>query len=387
MNNIEQFEKEFAAFAQAKHGFAFWKARVAEYAIMKAMGVGPGDEVIMPGYTCVMDVNPVMYLGAKPVYIDIEPVTYNIDASKIEEAITPNTKIIVAQHTYSYPCEMDEIMAIANKHNIPVLEDCCLAIGSTYKGKACGTFGVASYWSFQWNKPFTTGVGGMATTNDPELAKKIEHIMKTEMVKPKLKPCIMLALQRMVYRTVIYPRTTALVASVFRWLVKKRIISGSSSAGEYTPVMEDGYFCGMGSAQAKAGVAQLKKVKSNIAHRKNACKQYEALLRESGWDIPKIPDYLDTACVRFPLRVTNKQKAVDLAPGSGVEIGTWFECPLHPIETPMHLYGYKNGMCPEAEKACREVINLPTHPRASASTLQRTVSFVNRLKENNDTSN
>ena len=119
------------------------------YAILKALDVGDGDEVILPGYTCVMDVNPIKYLGAKPVYVDIDPITYNLDVSLLEETITPQTKVIVAQHTYGYPCEMDAIMAIAARHDLPVVEDCCLALGSKYKGKTCGTFGAAAYWSFQ----------------------------------------------------------------------------------------------------------------------------------------------------------------------------------------------------------------------------------------------
>jgi len=94
------------------------------YAILRAIGVGEGDEVILPGYTCVMDVNPIKYLGARPVYVDIEPVTYNMDVSLLEAKITPNTKVIVAQHTYGYPCEMDAIMDIASRHGVTVIEDC-----------------------------------------------------------------------------------------------------------------------------------------------------------------------------------------------------------------------------------------------------------------------
>ena len=154
------FERAFADWLGQGHAFAFWKGRVAMYAILKALGVGKADEVILPGYTCVMDVNPVKYLGATPVYVDIEPVTYNMDVRLLEARLTPRTKVIVAQHTYGYPCDMDAIMEIAARHGLPVVEDCCLALGSRYKGRRCGTFGVAAYWSFQWNKPFTTGSGG-----------------------------------------------------------------------------------------------------------------------------------------------------------------------------------------------------------------------------------
>ncbi|MGB2823391.1 MAG: DegT/DnrJ/EryC1/StrS family aminotransferase, partial [Phycisphaerae bacterium] len=167
---MEEFERLFADWLGGGRAFAFWKGRVAMYAVLRALGVGSGDEVILPGYTCVMDANPIKYLGAVPVYADIEPATYNAPPAEIERKITPRTKVIVAQHTYGYPCEMDGLLDVADRRGIPVIEDCCLALGSTYRGRPCGTFGVAAYWSFQWNKPFTTGIGGMATTSDAGLA-------------------------------------------------------------------------------------------------------------------------------------------------------------------------------------------------------------------------
>src|SRR4030043_7279 len=132
-NLIKQYEQTFAEILGARRAFAFWKGRVALYAILKALCIGDGDEVIVPGYTCVMNVNPIKYLGAEPVYVDIEPATFNIDTNLLREKITSNTKAIIAQHTYGYPCDMDEIIDIAGRNNVPVIEDCCLALGSRYK--------------------------------------------------------------------------------------------------------------------------------------------------------------------------------------------------------------------------------------------------------------
>ena len=373
---VEKFEAAFADWLGVSRTFAFWKGRVSMYAILKCLGVGEGDEVILPGYTCVMDVNPIKYLGATPVYVDIEPVTYNMDVNLLEEKITAQTKVIVAQHTYGYPCRMDEIMEIANRRGIPVVEDCCLALGSKYKGRLCGTFGVASYWSFQWNKPFTTGIGGMASTDDPELAEKIDSLRKSELIQPPLKASLMLSIQRMVYRTFIYPQTTAMATSTFRWLTKKGVVVGSSTTCEFAPVMADDFFMSMSNGQARAGLRQIRKIRRNIEHRIEMRGVYEELLKQAGWSVPNIPEYMDPVLVRYPVRVADKQRAVAEAPGKSIELGTWFECPLHPIETPMHLYGYNEGMCPVAEKACREVVNLPTHPRANRSTAGRSVNFV-----------
>ncbi len=376
---VKQFEEAFASWIGADRAFAFWKGRVAMYAILKALGIGEGDEVILPGYTCVMDVNPVKYLGARSVFVDIEPVTYNVDVGLLEAKITPRTKVIVAQHTYGYPCEMDAIMEIAARHGLPVVEDCCLALGSTCRGKRCGTFGVAAYWSFQWNKPFTTGIGGMVTTSDSDLAGKIECLCREELRSPPAGAAMMLSAQRTVYRAFIFPRTTAFATSLFRWLTRKGVVVGSSATCEFVPAEPESFFAGMSAGQARAGLRQLRKIEKNLAHRRKMARLYDGLLREAGWDVPQIPDDMDAVLVRYPVRVADKARAVAEAPRHFVELGTWFECPLHPIETPMALYGYEAGMCPVAEKACREVVNLPTHPRAGAATARRSVAFLTEI--------
>ncbi|MCJ7544027.1 MAG: DegT/DnrJ/EryC1/StrS family aminotransferase [Phycisphaerae bacterium] len=370
------FEQAFAQWLGMPYAFAFWKGRVAMYAILRAMGVGEGDEVILPGYTCVMDVNPVKYLGAKPVYVDIDPQTYNIDVSRIEQAITPRTKVLVAQHTYGIPCEMDALLDIAKRKGLPVIEDCCLAMGSMYKGRLCGTFGLAAYWSFQWNKPFTTGVGGMATTGDAALAGKIDELYRLHAQEPAFPTAWMLSLQRVAYRLLIYPRTTALATSLFRWLTRKGVVVGSSSQAEFTPQMPGGFFTLMGQAQARAGRSQIGKLLANIAHRRRMQRVYDDLLRQAGWPVPPLPPYMDPVLVRYPVRVADKTRAIAEAPKAGVELGTWFECPLHPRETPLDLYDYQTGLCPQAEQAAREVVNLPTHRRAGEHTARRSVELV-----------
>lgn len=378
MNDARRrYRTAFARWFEVHRAFSFWKGRVAMYAILKGLGVKDGDEVILPGYTCVMDVNPIKYLGAKPVYVDIEPSTFNMNPALLENKITPRTKIIVAQHTYGYPCDMDAIMAIAAKRGITVIEDCCLAFGSIYKGKTVGTFGKAAYFSFQWNKPFTTGLGGMAITNDTRLAEKISRLCDEQLCHPSAKEVMMLAAQLAVYRMFIYPRTTALAQNIFRYLTKKGAVVGSSSAAEYNPQMAPDFFKGMSSIQARSGLRQLAKVESNIAHRRQMAELYDKLLEEKGWPTRKYDkSVMDSVLVRYPVRIKEKAKALEQAAAAGIELGSWFECPLHPIETPMEAYDYKIGMCPQAEKASQEVVNLPLHPRATKKTVRRTVEFI-----------
>jgi dTDP-4-amino-4,6-dideoxygalactose transaminase len=324
-----------------------------------------------------MDVNPLKYVRAKPIYVDIEPDTFNMNASLLENKITDKTKVIIAQHTYGYPCEMDTIMKVARSNGISVIEDCCLALGSKYKDKMVGTFGQAAYFSFQWNKPYTTGLGGMVITSDQGLAERIESLQADEMCSPSGWEVFMLWMQLTIYRLFVYPRTTALAQSLFRFLTKKGAVIGSSSTSEFVPVKADDFFKGTSAMQARSGVRRLKKIEQNLSHRRKMAMLYDHLLENKGW---KSRDYDRTATqpvmVRYPLRIAEKAKALGEAARAGIELGSWFECPLHPIETPLASYDYEIGMCPEAEKASREVVNLPLHPRANEKTVRKSVEFI-----------
>jgi perosamine synthetase len=379
-NLIKKYERNFAEILGAQRAFAFWKGRVALYAILKSLGIGDGDEVIVPGYTCVMNVNPIKYLGAKPIYVDIEPLSFNIDVNLLRDKITSDTKAIIAQHTYGYPCDMDAIKDISDEKNVPVIEDCCLALGSRYKGKMTGTFGKAAYFSFQWNKPYTTGLGGMAITSDSNLIEKIESLCAGEMCKPLRKEVTMLWAQLFIYKLLVYPKTAAFAQSLFRFLTKKGAVVGSSSTSEFRPEMAPDFFKAAGSVQARAGLRQLRKFEQNINHRRQMAQLYDELLAEKGWPSRQYDtSIIEPVLVRYPVRITEKDKALAEAAKEGIELGSWFECPLHPKETPLEVYGYETGMCPEAEKASNEVVNLPLHPRVNKKTAKRTVDFITKF--------
>ncbi len=374
---IERYQNKFADLFGSGYAFAFWKGRVALYALLRAMEIGPGDEVILPGYTCVMNVNPIKYLGARPVYVDIEPDTFNINPNLLEDKITSRTKVIIAQHTYGYPCDMDRIMNIADKNGISVIEDCCLALGSKYKNKTAGTIGKAGYFSFQWNKPYTTGLGGMAITSDMELAGRIERVMADEMCSPSDREVFMLWMQLIIYRLLVYPNTTALAQNMFRYLTKKGKVIGSSSTSEFEPVKADDFFKGISSIQARSGLRQLEKLQKNFSHREAMAQLYDRLLEEKGWNARKYNhETKQPVMVRYPVRIKEKTKALQDAARAGIELGSWFECPLHPIETSLVPYDYEPGTCPEAERAAREVVNLPLHPRAGEKTVRKTIDFL-----------
>jgi len=171
---IAKFESEFARKVGAGYGVGVLNGTVALHLALSALDIGPGDEVIVPTFTMIATPNSVRYTGAKPVLVDSELKTWNIDTSKIEEKITKRTRAILPIHTYGHPCDMDTIMKLARKHKLYVIEDAAEAHGAIYKGKKIGSIGDAACFSFYANKIITTGEGGMVTTNNKKLAEKMQ---------------------------------------------------------------------------------------------------------------------------------------------------------------------------------------------------------------------
>lgn len=170
---IGRFEEAFAEFCGAEHAIACCNGTVALHLALMALGIGPGDEVIVPTLTFVATANAVVYCGATSVFADSEPQTWNIDPRVIEELITPRTKAIIAVHLYGHPADIDAIQAIAQRHGLAVIEDAAEAHGAEYKGTRVGAIGDIGTFSFFGNKIITTGEGGMVVTNDPKLAEMI----------------------------------------------------------------------------------------------------------------------------------------------------------------------------------------------------------------------
>ena len=379
---ICEYETAFSNWFNAKRAFSFWRGRVALYAILKAMGIGPGDEVIVPGYSCVMAVSPVVYLGAKPVFVDIESETFNMDVGQIESKITPRTQLIIAQHTYGYPADMEAILAIAERNGLEVIEDCCLSVGSRYKGKLTGTFAQSAFFSTQWNKIYTTGLGGMAICRNTEFAEKLQELRNRELIKVPFKKAVLMGMELALYKVAVFPNTLEFIRKCYRWLVHHNFIDGSASIPELTvPEKPEGFFMGSSSVQARAGLRQLRLLERNIEHRKKLTRLYDQLLEQRGWKVIKPPENTDPVLVRYPVRITDKWGAIEKALQSGIELGAWFETPLHPKEANIELFGYHWGSCPEAEKAAREVVNLPLHQRVSKRTARKTVDFLCQFEQ------
>ncbi|MDD2465958.1 MAG: DegT/DnrJ/EryC1/StrS family aminotransferase [Desulfobulbus sp.] len=173
---VKKFEEKFANLVGRRHAIAVTNGTAALDAAIEALGIGPGDEVIMPTFTIISCIGQLMRVGAKPVLVDSDPLTWNMDVNQIEAKITPRTKAIMAVHIYGLPVDMAPLLDIAHRHGLKVLEDAAQMHGQTYKGRPCGSFGDISTFSFYPNKHITTGEGGMIVTNVDRLAEDCQSL-------------------------------------------------------------------------------------------------------------------------------------------------------------------------------------------------------------------
>jgi perosamine synthetase len=173
---IEEFEDKFAGYCGCKYGVTTTSGTTALHLALATLGIGKGDEVIVPSLTMTASVFPIIYTGAKPVLVDSDPKIWNINPARIEEKINKNTKAIMPVHLYGHPCDMDPIMDIARKHNLYVIEDAAEVHGAEYKGIKAGSIGDMGCFSFYANKIITTGEGGMIVTNSEEMADRARRL-------------------------------------------------------------------------------------------------------------------------------------------------------------------------------------------------------------------
>lgn len=182
---VSEFEDAFATAHGQAFGVAVPNGSLAIDLVFHVLDIGPGDEVILPSFAIMSCLSEILRRGATPVFVDSDPVTWNMDVSQVESAVTEKTKAILAVHTYGLPVDMDAVLAIADKHNIPVIEDAAESHGLTYKDRVCGSMGFASTFSFYANKNITTGEGGMILSSDEEFVSKLRYYRNLTFMPPR----------------------------------------------------------------------------------------------------------------------------------------------------------------------------------------------------------
>lgn len=173
---VDRFEKAFAEFLGVKHAITVTNGTAALHLALASIDIGPGDEVILPSFTMVSCLNSILYTGATPVFVDVDPDTYCLNPEQVSAKVTDKTKAIMVVHIYGHSADLDPILELGERENIAVIEDAAEALGASYKGVLCGTMGQAGCFSFYGNKLLTTGEGGMVVTNDPKLAERARSL-------------------------------------------------------------------------------------------------------------------------------------------------------------------------------------------------------------------
>ena len=321
---VEQFEKDFARFCGADHCIGFNNGTSALHVAMLLLGIGPGDEVITTPFTFVATSWAICYAGARPVYVDIEDATFNLDPKLVERAVTSRTRAILPVHLYGHPADLDGLLAISRKHNLPLIEDAAQAHGAKFQGRSVGTFGRMSCYSFYPGKNLgACGEGGALVTNDAAIAKHA------------------------------------------------RALRDHGSTRRYYHD-EVGYNYRMEGIQGAVLGVKLEYLDAWTKERRRVAKRYDELLADTPLQLPGEADYAQSArhlyVVRHPLRDQLKAHLDAHQIGSGMH----YPVPLHLQKAFSHL-GYKPGDFPVSEKASRECLSLPIYPELTEQDI-RTVT-------------
>jgi dTDP-4-amino-4,6-dideoxygalactose transaminase len=328
--DVVQFEKDFAKFCDAKHSLGFNSGTSALHVAMKVLNIGEGDEVITTPFTFVATSWAISYVGAKPVYVDIDDATFNIDPAQIERAITPRTKAILPVHLYGQPFDVDKVLEICRKHKLPMVEDACQAHGAKYKGRLVGTFGDMSCFSFYPGKNLgACGEGGALVTNNDKYATRARSLRE----------------------------------------------HGSSVRYYHDEI---GYNYRMEGFQGAVLGVKLKYLNKWTQERRRVAARYTELLADTPLQLPVEPSYAESAwhlyVVRHPRRDALKKFLEDNDVGCAVH----YPIPLHLQKAYAHL-GYKSGNFPVAEMAAHECLSLPIYPELTEAQILRVVEVIKKF--------
>ena len=328
---IDRFEELFAERVGAPHAVAVSSGTAGLHMLCHGLGLGPGDQVITSPISFVATANCFILEGAEPVFADVDASTLNLDVAAVEAAITPRTRAIVAVDMFGYPCELDEIRALAARHGLAVIDDSCEALGAEYKGRVIGSHGVPSVFGFYPNKQLTTGEGGMVTTHSEDEALLLRSLRN----------------QGRSYES--------------RWFHHVRV----------------GFNYRFTDLQAALGIAQLERLDELLALRAAAAARYRELLADvDGVEAPH-PDDADHVRSWFVYvvkvaRGIDRDAVLERLADDGIEAGHYVPC-VHLQPYMRERYGFAEGMCPVAEDAASRTLALPFYAAIEPADQERVV--------------
>jgi perosamine synthetase len=347
--DILAFEDAFSNFVNRTHSVSFGSGRMALYAILKSLGIGPGDEVVIQAFTCNVVPRAIRAIGAKPVYADIDPVTLNMDPESLKSVVTEQTRVVVVQHTFGMPPDMSLINKILGaRKDIVVVEDCAhsfkpLAADATLDGRGF------AFFSTDHTKPLNTHVGGVAccqSEKDVKLLRQVQKSAKQLSFFRRKQLQLSFLVEAIGHRPSIYPVLRYLLALIakldfmFSWPDNHSIADDSGRGGIY----------GMTPFQARLGIEQLRKADSNMRHRCEAFRALENRFRHYGTE-QALP------LLRYPV-VVEDRRAFYSSLRSELPQSTWFDAPVSGGAAVYEDVLYDLGSCPIAERVSENVVNV-----------------------------
>jgi dTDP-4-amino-4,6-dideoxygalactose transaminase len=368
---IRVYEAQFAKEVGVRFAYSFASGRIALYALLKSFGLAEGDEVLLQAPTHIVVPNAIRYAGGTPVYVDCRLDDFNMDMRLVTAKIGPKTRFLLVQHTFGIPIDMDAARSIAQQHSLVLIEDCVHALGTIYKNEKAGSMGQAAFFSTEETKIISSTMGGMAVTDDPEIAAKLKEI------QAQCTPPDPATVRRYLVKFIIYylfthpylhPYTRPIYMTLRRYPAA-HLAPGATSKQEMSGTRPDSYLQQFSNGQALIAMRQLSRLADNLQHRRQTAKAYHQQFSDDGHRVIQLEPSLVPSFVRYPLLVSDREAAMRACGGS-VILGQWFNSVLEESTSPAHG-GYKAGSCPNAEFASRHLVNVPTHGRVSPSDVRR----------------
>lgn len=374
--SVGRVENWLKNYLKTKYAFTFDSGRSALHYALKALGADYNCEVLVQSYTCVVVINAIKWTGAKPIYVDIDN-NFNIDCADLVKKITQKTKILIIQHTFGRPADLDKLLEIAREHNLKVVEDCAHSFGAKHNGQLTGTFGDIGMFSFGSDKNISCVRGGALITNSDDLAKKIADFRSR------------LPLARLVKVTQHlwhYPAFSKGKLLYNLW-IGKFILAFAKKINlinkiVYPPEKEGRqvsfYPSLLPNALAEILLNQLKHTTQTTEHRQMIAKIYNDEIINSEIKKPEWSD--ESVWLRYTLLIKNPQELHARAKKEGIILGNWYDCPVAPKDIDLAATDYQLGSCPNDEKLSQMSINLPTDPCITPKDAKRIVQLINLWK-------
>ena len=363
-----------------KYAVSFNSGRSALYAILKSLEIEKGSEILLQAFTCNAVPNPVLWADFEPVYVDCNEDNFNINIEDLKKKIAkkPNAKILIVQHTFGLPANMDELSFIVRQYGLILIEDCAHSLGAEWKNQKVGTFGKAAFFSFSRDKVISSVYGGMAVTNDPSLAEKLRQT-QDEFGYPNSLWTLQQIFHPIFLNYIILPIYNFLdLGKIFlvlsQWL---HILSKAVHWKEKRGLRPDYFPRALPNAMAIMAQNQFNKLDKFYNHRKKIFEYYRENLKNTQFVLPTENSQSKPIYLRFTVKHPKAHEIIyDAWHKQNILLGDWYTTPIAPFDTKLDQMKYKKGMCPTAEKLSNETLNLPTHINISQKSAEKIVKFL-----------